>query len=83
MRADRACCAETRPARWVGGMVFAPADWLKSERLIPLHENLPRVPGDNFYYAQGDALLEMASKHRFHWSVARPYTHHLTDRGPR
>ena len=26
------------------------------------------------YYAQGDALLEMASKHRFHWSVARPYT---------
>jgi hypothetical protein len=47
-------------------MVFAPADWLKSERLIPLHENLPRVPGDNFYYAQGDALLEMASKHRFH-----------------
>jgi hypothetical protein len=47
-------------------MVFAPADWLKSETLIPLHENLPRMPGD--------ALLEMASKHRFHWSVARPYT---------
>ena len=65
MRADRACRAE---------MVFAPADWLKSERLIPLYENLPRAPGDNFYYAQGDALLEMASKHRFHWSVARPYT---------
>jgi hypothetical protein len=65
MRADRACRAE---------MVFAPADWLKSERLISLYENLPRAPGDNFYYAQGDALLEMASKHRFHWSVARPYT---------
>jgi len=65
MRADRACRAE---------MVFAPADWLKSERLIPHYENLPRAPGDNFYYAQGDALLEMASKHRFHWSVARPYT---------
>jgi hypothetical protein len=55
-------------------MVFAPADWLKSERLIPLHENLPRAPGDNFYYAQGDALLEMAPKHKFHWSVARPHT---------
>jgi hypothetical protein len=65
MRADRACRAE---------MVFAPADWLKSERLIPLYEDLPRAPGDNFYYAQGDALLEMASKHGFHWSVARPYT---------
>ena len=75
MRADRACRAE---------MVFAPADWLKSERLIPHYENLPRAPGDNFYYAQGDALLEMASKHRFHWSVAwRVLHHHLVRAGGR
>ena len=40
----------------------------------PFHENLPRVPGDNFYYAQEDVLLEMAAKHNFHWFVARPHT---------
>jgi hypothetical protein len=83
MSADRARRAETRPARWVGGMVFAPADWLKSERLIPFHENLPRAPGDNFYYAQGNALLEMAPKHKFHWSVARPTPSSGTGRAPR
>ena len=40
----------------------------------PFHENLPRVPGDNFYYAQEDQLLEIAAKHSFSWSVARPHT---------
>jgi nucleoside-diphosphate-sugar epimerase len=40
----------------------------------PFHENLPRVPGDNFYYAQEDQLLEMAAKYKFNWSVARPHT---------
>ena len=74
MSADRAHRAETRAARWLGGMVFAPADWLKSERLTPFHENLPLAPGDNFYYARGGALLELAWKHKFHWSVARPHT---------
>lgn len=40
----------------------------------PFHENLPRVPGENFYYAQEDALIELAGKHKFNWSVARPHT---------
>jgi nucleoside-diphosphate-sugar epimerase len=35
---------------------------------------MPRVPGDNFYYAQEDVLLELADKNRFSWSVARPHT---------
>jgi nucleoside-diphosphate-sugar epimerase len=40
----------------------------------PFHEGLPRVPGDNFYYAQEDVLLELAAKQGFNWSVARPHT---------
>lgn len=40
----------------------------------PFHEGMPRVPGDNFYYAQEDVLFEVAAKNRFNWSVARPHT---------
>ena len=40
----------------------------------PFHEEMPRVPGDNFYYAQEDVLLELATKYGFNWSVARPHT---------
>ena len=40
----------------------------------PFHEGMPRMPGDNFYYSQEDVLFELAEKHRFHWSVARPHT---------
>jgi nucleoside-diphosphate-sugar epimerase len=40
----------------------------------PFNEEMPRVPGENFYYAQEDVLFELAAKHGFNWSVARPHT---------
>ena len=40
----------------------------------PFHEDMPRMPGDNFYYSQEDVLFELAEKHGFNWSVARPHT---------
>jgi nucleoside-diphosphate-sugar epimerase len=40
----------------------------------PFHEGMPRVPGDNFYYAQEDVLFELAAENHFNWSVARPHT---------
>jgi len=40
----------------------------------PFTEDLPRLPGDNFYYTQEDILFEMAAKHGFTWSVSRPHT---------
>jgi nucleoside-diphosphate-sugar epimerase len=40
----------------------------------PFTEELPRVPGPNFYYTQEDILFELAAEHGFTWSVARPHT---------
>lgn len=40
----------------------------------PFTEELSRVPGPNFYYTQEDILFELAAKHGFTWSVARPHT---------
>src|SRR5580658_4860040 len=40
----------------------------------PFTEELPRVPGPNFYYTQEDILFELAAKNGFTWSVARPHT---------
>jgi nucleoside-diphosphate-sugar epimerase len=40
----------------------------------PFSEELPRAAGENFYYAQEDALFESAAKNGFNWSVARPHT---------
>lgn len=40
----------------------------------PFTEELPRVPGPNFYYTQEDILFGLASRHGFTWSVARPHT---------
>jgi nucleoside-diphosphate-sugar epimerase len=40
----------------------------------PFTEDMPRVPGDNFYYTQEDALIAAARRHGFTWSVARPHT---------
>ena len=40
----------------------------------PFTEDMPRVPGDNFYYAQEDVLFAGARRHGFTWSVARPHT---------
>lgn len=40
----------------------------------PFTEELPRVPGPNFYYTQEDILFELSARHGFTWSVARPHT---------
>jgi nucleoside-diphosphate-sugar epimerase len=40
----------------------------------PFTEELPRVPGLNFYYTEEDILFELARTHAFTWSVARPHT---------
>ena len=37
-----------------------------------LQESLPRLPSENFYYSQEDAVFEIAAKRGFTWSVARP-----------
>jgi nucleoside-diphosphate-sugar epimerase len=40
----------------------------------PFTEDMPRVPGENFYYTQEDVLFAAARQHGFTWSVARPHT---------
>ncbi len=40
----------------------------------PFRESEPRVPGDNFYYALEDVLLETAERQGFAWNVHRPHT---------
>ncbi|HDZ36956.1 MAG TPA: SDR family oxidoreductase [Marinobacter sp.] len=40
----------------------------------PFRESEPRVPGENFYYALEDVLLEASSRHGFAWNVHRPHT---------
>jgi nucleoside-diphosphate-sugar epimerase len=44
------------------------------ELSTPFSEDMPRLPGDNFYYTQEDVLFESARRHNFTWSVARPHT---------
>jgi nucleoside-diphosphate-sugar epimerase len=40
----------------------------------PLRESQPRLPLDNFYYAQEDEVYAAAARDRFTWSVHRPHT---------
>jgi nucleoside-diphosphate-sugar epimerase len=40
----------------------------------PLRESQPRLPLDNFYYAQEDAVYAAAARDRFTWSIHRPHT---------
>lgn len=40
----------------------------------PLRETQPRLPVENFYYAQEDELYAAAERDRFTWSVHRPHT---------
>ncbi len=49
-------------------------NYAKTEIETPFTEDMPRVPGENFYYAQEDELFAAADKHGFTWSVARPHT---------
>jgi nucleoside-diphosphate-sugar epimerase len=43
-------------------------------RDTPFHEDEPRLPAPNFYYAQEDELWKAAERHRFTWSVHRSHT---------
>jgi nucleoside-diphosphate-sugar epimerase len=40
----------------------------------PLREDQPRLPLENFYYAQEDALYAAAARDGFAWTVHRPHT---------
>jgi nucleoside-diphosphate-sugar epimerase len=40
----------------------------------PFHEEEPRLPVANFYYAQEDELWAAAERQGFHWSVHRAHT---------
>ena len=40
----------------------------------PLRESQPRLPIENFYYAQEDEVYAAAERDRFTWSVHRPHT---------
>lgn len=42
--------------------------------LTPLREDQPRLPLENFYYAQEDEVFAAAARDGFHWSVHRPHT---------
>lgn len=40
----------------------------------PLRESQPRLPLENFYYAQEDEVYAAAERDRFTWSIHRPHT---------
>ncbi len=40
----------------------------------PFREEQPRLPVENFYYAQEDAVFAAAARDGFSWSVHRPHT---------
>ena len=40
----------------------------------PLRESQPRLPIENFYYAQEDEIYAAAARDRFTWSIHRPHT---------
>jgi nucleoside-diphosphate-sugar epimerase len=40
----------------------------------PLRESQPRLPLENFYYAQEDEVFAAAERDRFTWTIHRPHT---------
>ena len=40
----------------------------------PLRESQPRLPVENFYYAQEDEVYAAAERDRFTWTIHRPHT---------
>ena len=49
-------------------------DYAKNPAETPFRESQGRLPGQNFYYDQEDALFEGAEKYGYSWSVHRPHT---------
>ena len=48
--------------------------YAKSKMVTPFREEQPRLPYQNFYYDQEDAVFAAAGKQGFSWSVHRPHT---------
>ncbi|MGC1303500.1 MAG: SDR family oxidoreductase [Caulobacteraceae bacterium] len=45
-----------------------------ADLVTPFRESMPRLPIDNFYYAQEDEVFAAATERGFTWSVHRPHT---------
>jgi nucleoside-diphosphate-sugar epimerase len=48
--------------------------YAKAQPDTPFSEEQPRLPYENFYYVQEDALFEAADRDGFTWTVHRPHT---------
>jgi len=48
--------------------------YAKSKPVTPFREEQPRLPSQNFYYVQEDAMFAAAARQGFTWSVHRPHT---------
>jgi nucleoside-diphosphate-sugar epimerase len=48
--------------------------YAKEKPETPFREEMPRLPVENFYYTQEDAVFEEARRRGFAWSVHRPHT---------
>jgi nucleoside-diphosphate-sugar epimerase len=48
--------------------------YAKTKPVTPFREEMPRVPGENFYYNQEDEVFAAAERQGFTWSVHRPHT---------
>jgi nucleoside-diphosphate-sugar epimerase len=48
--------------------------YAKTKPVTPFREEMPRVPGENFYYTQEDEVYSAAERQGFTWSVHRPHT---------
>jgi nucleoside-diphosphate-sugar epimerase len=48
--------------------------YAKTRPETPFREEMPRLPVENFYYAQEDELFLAARRRGFTWSVHRPHT---------
>jgi nucleoside-diphosphate-sugar epimerase len=48
--------------------------YAKTRPVTPFREEMPRVPGENFYYNQEDEVFSAAERQGFTWSVHRPHT---------
>ena len=48
--------------------------YAKGEMETPFREEQPRLPVENFYYAQEDEVFAAAERDGFTWSVHRPHT---------
>ncbi|WP_158918344.1 SDR family oxidoreductase [Caulobacter sp. S45] len=42
--------------------------------ITPFRESMPRLPIDNFYYAQEDEVFAASAERGFSWSIHRPHT---------